>query len=80
MKADSFSKASEAQAPPEGGQVLTLHIAEQSEALVQEAYEETVLGDAELQQVTLPFNGTAEFSIITPGGETSSSSGGPLYG
>ncbi|XP_054835402.1 zinc finger protein 335 isoform X3 [Eublepharis macularius] len=80
VKADGFSKASEPQAPPEGEEphtkVLTLHVTEHSEALVQEAYEETVLGGSELQQVTIPFSGTTEYSIITPSGDASST----LYG
>ncbi|XP_015271992.1 PREDICTED: zinc finger protein 335 [Gekko japonicus] len=84
VQADGFPQASEGQAPPEGGgeeedshtKVLTLHVTQQSEALVQEAYEETVLGSAELQQVTIPFSGTTEYSIIAPSGEAS----GTLYG
>ncbi|XP_043351817.1 zinc finger protein 335 isoform X11 [Dermochelys coriacea] len=53
---------------PNGQQqkVVTLHVAEHGEALVQEAYEEATLGSAELQQITIPFGGTAEYSIITP--------------
>lgn len=46
--------------------VVTLHVAEHGEALVQEAYEEATLGSAELQQITIPFGSTAEYSIITP--------------
>uniref|UniRef100_A0A674ISN9 Zinc finger protein 335 n=1 Tax=Terrapene triunguis TaxID=2587831 RepID=A0A674ISN9_9SAUR len=46
--------------------VVTLHVAEHGEALVQEAYEEATLGSSELQQITLPFGSTAEYSIITP--------------
>ncbi|XP_053102250.1 zinc finger protein 335 isoform X2 [Hemicordylus capensis] len=77
----------EAQAQPAGGEqeppaeVLTLHVEdEHSQALVQEAYAEAAaaaLGGAELQQVTIPFSSTAEYSIITPGGEAD---GGTLYG
>uniref|UniRef100_A0A8C8S517 Zinc finger protein 335 n=1 Tax=Pelusios castaneus TaxID=367368 RepID=A0A8C8S517_9SAUR len=46
--------------------VLTLHVAEHGEALVQEAYEEATLESAGLQQITIPFGSTAEYSIITP--------------
>uniref|UniRef100_A0A452H3A7 C2H2-type domain-containing protein n=1 Tax=Gopherus agassizii TaxID=38772 RepID=A0A452H3A7_9SAUR len=46
--------------------VVTLHVAEHGEALVQEAYEEATLGSSELQQITIPFGSTAEYSIITP--------------
>ncbi|NXA43043.1 ZN335 protein, partial [Eudromia elegans] len=49
--------------------VVTLHMAEPGETLVQEAYEEATLGGSELQQITIPFGGTAEYSIITPIGE-----------
>ncbi|TFK02242.1 poly(rC)-binding protein 4 [Platysternon megacephalum] len=47
-------------------EVVTLHVAEHGEALVQEAYEEATLGSSELQQITIPFGSTAEYSIITP--------------
>uniref|UniRef100_A0A8B9P9E8 Zinc finger protein 335 n=1 Tax=Apteryx owenii TaxID=8824 RepID=A0A8B9P9E8_APTOW len=46
--------------------VVTLHMAEPGETLVQEAYEEATLGGSELQQITIPFGGTTEYSIITP--------------
>uniref|UniRef100_A0A8C4VTU0 Zinc finger protein 335 n=1 Tax=Gopherus evgoodei TaxID=1825980 RepID=A0A8C4VTU0_9SAUR len=46
--------------------VVTLHVAEHGEALVQEANEEATLGSSELQQITIPFGSTAEYSIITP--------------
>ncbi|NXU50634.1 ZN335 protein, partial [Turnix velox] len=46
--------------------LVTLHMAEPGETLVQEAYEEATLGGSELQQITIPFGGTAEYSIITP--------------
>ncbi|XP_064023394.1 zinc finger protein 335 isoform X2 [Pogoniulus pusillus] len=49
--------------------LVTLHMAEAGEALVQEAYEEAALGGSELQQITIPFGGTAEYSIIAPIGE-----------
>ncbi|NWJ12192.1 ZN335 protein, partial [Crypturellus undulatus] len=55
--------------PPEQEQqqkVVTLHMAEPGETLVQEAYEEATLGGSELQQITIPFGGTTEYSIITP--------------
>ncbi|XP_028940347.1 LOW QUALITY PROTEIN: zinc finger protein 335-like, partial [Antrostomus carolinensis] len=71
--------AGEAQAPCEpqapGAEVgseeqqqklMTLHVAEPRETLVQEAYEEATLGGSELQQITIPFGGTTEYSIITP--------------
>ncbi|XP_060119796.1 LOW QUALITY PROTEIN: zinc finger protein 335 [Heteronotia binoei] len=73
VKVVALVKASEGQAPPKGGEVLTLRVAEQGEALAQEAYEETALGSAELQQVTIPFSSTTEYSIITPSGDASSS-------
>ncbi|NXY51093.1 ZN335 protein, partial [Ceuthmochares aereus] len=60
-------KASQLSACPEQQQKLvTLHMAEPGEALVQEAYEEAALGGSELQQITIPFGGTAEYGIITP--------------
>ncbi|NWU67059.1 ZN335 protein, partial [Pterocles burchelli] len=46
--------------------LVTLHVAEPGETLVQEAYEEAALGASELQQITIPFGGTTEYSIITP--------------
>ncbi|XP_051489092.1 zinc finger protein 335 isoform X2 [Apus apus] len=46
--------------------LVTLHMAEPGETLVQEAYEEAALGGSELQQITIPFSGTTEYSIITP--------------
>ncbi|XP_061864930.1 zinc finger protein 335 isoform X2 [Colius striatus] len=46
--------------------LVTLHMAEPGETLVQEAYEEATLGGSELQQITIPFTGTTEYSIITP--------------
>ncbi|NXG39571.1 ZN335 protein, partial [Dromaius novaehollandiae] len=46
--------------------VVTLHMAEPGETLVQEAYEEATLGGSELQQIAIPFGGTTEYSIITP--------------
>ncbi|XP_074867943.1 zinc finger protein 335 isoform X2 [Carettochelys insculpta] len=46
--------------------VVTLHVAEHGEALVQETYEEATLASSELQQITIPFGSTAEYSIITP--------------
>ncbi|NXJ80055.1 ZN335 protein, partial [Trogon melanurus] len=59
-----------------GGQKLvTLHVAEPGETLVQEAYEEATLGGSELQQITIPFGGTAEYSIITPISEEIPASG-----
>ncbi|NXE11514.1 ZN335 protein, partial [Lophotis ruficrista] len=64
----------EPQAREEGAEVdseeqqklVTLHMAEPGETLVQEAYEEATLGGSELQQITIPFGGTTEYSIITP--------------
>ena len=47
-------------------ELVTLHMTEPGETLVQEAYEEATLGGSELQQITIPFGGTAEYSIITP--------------
>ncbi|KAM6319498.1 zinc finger protein 335 isoform 4-T4 [Podargus strigoides] len=46
--------------------LVTLHMAEPGGTLVQEAYEEATLGGSELQQITIPFGGTTEYSIITP--------------
>ncbi|KAM6248679.1 zinc finger protein 335 isoform 2-T2 [Porphyrio hochstetteri] len=46
--------------------LVTLHVAEPAETLVQEAYEEATLGGSELQQITIPFSGMTEYSIITP--------------
>ncbi|XP_015737385.1 zinc finger protein 335 isoform X5 [Coturnix japonica] len=46
--------------------LVTLHMADHGETLVQEAYEEAALGGSELQQITIPFGGTTEYSIITP--------------
>ncbi|NXK54700.1 ZN335 protein, partial [Chauna torquata] len=46
--------------------LVTLHMAEPGETLVQEAYEEETLGGSELQQITIPFGGTTEYSIIAP--------------
>lgn len=45
--------------------LVTLHVAERGDT-VQEAYEEVTLGGSELQQITVPFGGTAEYSIIAP--------------
>lgn len=45
--------------------LVTLHVAEPGDT-VQEAYEEVTLGGSELQQITVPFGGTAEYSIIAP--------------
>ncbi|KAJ6655533.1 hypothetical protein lerEdw1_005004 [Lerista edwardsae] len=69
VKAGGFPEA-RAQAEPEEPQteVLALQVAEQAEA---------ALGSPELQQVTVPFSSsTAEYSIVTPGGEA----GDTLYG
>ncbi|NXP73274.1 ZN335 protein, partial [Ramphastos sulfuratus] len=49
--------------------LVTLHMAGAGETLVREAYEEAALSGSELQQITIPFSGTAEYSIITPIGE-----------
>ncbi|NWR65679.1 ZN335 protein, partial [Bucorvus abyssinicus] len=49
--------------------LVTLHMAEPKETLVQEAYKEVALGGSELQQITIPFSGAAEYSIIAPIGE-----------
>nr|XP_033819339.1 zinc finger protein 335 isoform X1 [Geotrypetes seraphini]XP_033819340.1 zinc finger protein 335 isoform X1 [Geotrypetes seraphini]XP_033819342.1 zinc finger protein 335 isoform X1 [Geotrypetes seraphini] len=50
--------------------VVTLHVDEHGDAVVQEeAFEETI-GSSEIQQITInPFGSAAEYSIITPGGE-----------
>ncbi|XP_042319186.1 zinc finger protein 335 isoform X1 [Sceloporus undulatus] len=71
VKADSLAKGPESQGEPEGEvpqtQVLTLHVTEHHEALVQEAYEDAVLSSpSEIQQVTIPFSHASEYSIITP--------------
>ncbi|NXF13991.1 ZN335 protein, partial [Smithornis capensis] len=46
--------------------LVMLHMAEPGQTLVQEAYGEASLGGPELQQITIPFGGTAEYSIIAP--------------
>ncbi|KAM4649729.1 zinc finger protein 335 isoform 2-T2 [Amazona ochrocephala] len=46
--------------------LLTLHMVEPGETLVQEAYEGATLDGSELQQITIPFGGTTEYGIITP--------------
>ncbi|NXM16442.1 ZN335 protein, partial [Ploceus nigricollis] len=46
--------------------LVMLHMAEPGQALVQEAYGEASLSGSELQQITIPFSGTAEYSIIAP--------------
>ncbi|NWT10946.1 ZN335 protein, partial [Vireo altiloquus] len=46
--------------------LVMLHMAESGQTLVQEAYEEASLSGSELQQITIPFSGTAEYSIIAP--------------
>ncbi|NXU40389.1 ZN335 protein, partial [Drymodes brunneopygia] len=46
--------------------LVMLHMAEPGQTLVQEAYEEAGLSGSELQQITIPFSGTAQYSIITP--------------
>ncbi|NXG21561.1 ZN335 protein, partial [Grallaria varia] len=67
----------ESQAQEEGAKVdskeqlqeqklVMLHMAEPGQTLVQEAYGEASLGGSELQQITIPFGGTAEYSIIAP--------------
>ncbi|XP_033009818.1 zinc finger protein 335 [Lacerta agilis] len=74
VKADGFSKASEPQGQAEEEEeeeeaqtkVLTLHVTE-----------EAALDGAEIQQVTIPFSSTAEYSIIAPSEEEASST---LYG
>ncbi|NWS12362.1 ZN335 protein, partial [Pachyramphus minor] len=49
-----------------GQKLVMLHMAEPGQTLVQEAYGEASLGGSELQQITIPFSGTAEYSIIAP--------------
>ncbi|NXN15481.1 ZN335 protein, partial [Indicator maculatus] len=76
VRRPGMAEACEPQAQEEGAEVdleeqqqqklVTLHMAEAGETLVQEAYEEAALGGSELQQITIPFGGTAEYSIITP--------------
>ncbi|NWV96503.1 ZN335 protein, partial [Machaerirhynchus nigripectus] len=46
--------------------LVMLHVAEPGQTLVQEAYGEATLNGSELQQITIPFSGTAEYSIIAP--------------
>ncbi|XP_071303117.1 zinc finger protein 335 isoform X12 [Agelaius tricolor] len=46
--------------------LVMLHMAEPGQTLVQEAYGEASLSGSELQQITIPFSGAAEYSIITP--------------
>lgn len=46
--------------------LVMLHMAEPGQTLVQEAYGEASLSGSELQRITIPFNGTAEYSIIAP--------------
>ncbi|NWI05219.1 ZN335 protein, partial [Tichodroma muraria] len=46
--------------------LVMLHMAEPGQTLVQDAYGEASLSGSELQQITIPFNGTAEYSIIAP--------------
>lgn len=46
--------------------LVMLHVAEPGQTLVQEAYGEASLSGSELQQITIPFSGTAEYSIIAP--------------
>ncbi|NXA73413.1 ZN335 protein, partial [Thryothorus ludovicianus] len=46
--------------------LVMLHMAESGQTLVQEAYGEASLSGSELQQITIPFSGTAEYSIIAP--------------
>ncbi|NWU06264.1 ZN335 protein, partial [Cephalopterus ornatus] len=48
------------------GKLVMLHMAEPGQTLVQEAYGEASLGGQELQQITIPFGRTAEYSIIAP--------------
>ncbi|NXB12464.1 ZN335 protein, partial [Cnemophilus loriae] len=49
-----------------GQKLVMLHMAEPGQTLVQEAYGEASLSGSELQQITIPFSGTAEYSIIAP--------------
>ncbi|XP_059718391.1 zinc finger protein 335 isoform X5 [Haemorhous mexicanus] len=46
--------------------LVMLHMAEPGQTLVQEAYGEASLSGSELQQITIPFSGAAEYSIIAP--------------
>ncbi|NXR63927.1 ZN335 protein, partial [Rhadina sibilatrix] len=46
--------------------LVMLHMAEPGQTLVQEAYGEASLSGSELQQITIPFSGTAEYSIVAP--------------
>ncbi|XP_054130674.1 zinc finger protein 335 isoform X8 [Melozone crissalis] len=46
--------------------LVMLHVAEPGQTLVQEAYGEASLSGSELQQITIPFSGAAEYSIIAP--------------
>ncbi|NXL73716.1 ZN335 protein, partial [Leptocoma aspasia] len=46
--------------------LVMLHMAEPGQTLVQEAYGQASLSGSELQQITIPFSGTAEYSIIAP--------------
>uniref|UniRef100_A0A8C0UWN8 Zinc finger protein 335 n=1 Tax=Cyanistes caeruleus TaxID=156563 RepID=A0A8C0UWN8_CYACU len=46
--------------------LVMLHMAEPGQTLVQEAYREASLSGSELQQITIPFSGAAEYSIIAP--------------
>ncbi|XP_072773077.1 zinc finger protein 335 isoform X10 [Taeniopygia guttata] len=46
--------------------LVMLHMTEPGQTLVQEAYGEASLSGSELQQITIPFSGTAEYSIIAP--------------
>ncbi|NXB16296.1 ZN335 protein, partial [Rhagologus leucostigma] len=49
-----------------GQKLVMLHMAEPGQTLVQEAYGEASLNGSELQHITIPFSGTAEYSIIAP--------------
>ncbi|XP_029468073.1 zinc finger protein 335 isoform X2 [Rhinatrema bivittatum] len=50
--------------------VVTLHVDEHGEAVVQEEAFEEAIDTSEIQQITInPFGSAAEYSIITPGGE-----------
>ncbi|NXI30041.1 ZN335 protein, partial [Sterrhoptilus dennistouni] len=46
--------------------LVMLHMAEPGQTLVQEAYGEASLSGPELQQITIPFSGTTEYSIVAP--------------
>ncbi|XP_064586034.1 zinc finger protein 335 isoform X11 [Zonotrichia leucophrys gambelii] len=46
--------------------LVMLHMAEPGQTLVQEAYGEASLSGSELQQITIPFSGATEYSIIAP--------------